>query len=221
MRFRIAVMAGLLLVACGGSGRKAASFGTEDGFTLAGDLLGAGTRGVVLVHGADTDSRSWLPLARQLSERGFRVLVFDFRGHGRSQGERSATKAPRDVAAAARFLRDQGVQEVVVVGETMGGLAALKAVSDGTVVAGVATLSAPQEFSGLRVGTELASVFAPKAYLVTEGDAASVAAAAAFVQASPEPRTTLTYPGSLRGIAMLESGRVVNDLIKFIDEVSK
>jgi len=78
-----------------------AAFTSEDGIQLAGwwidaaklprgidsDLAGDwGKRTVVLCHGIGSAKERQLDLAKYLTERGYNVLVFDFRGHGESGG---------------------------------------------------------------------------------------------------------------------------------------
>jgi pimeloyl-ACP methyl ester carboxylesterase len=59
---------------------------------------------------------------------GLAVASFDFRGHGRSGGtlrELTLTRNLADAALARSFLREQGYEEVVLVGSSMGALTAL------------------------------------------------------------------------------------------------
>src|SRR5438874_2791992 len=79
----------------------AAAFTSEDGVPLAGWWIDAaklprgidvdlaedwGKRTVVLCHGIGSAKERELDLAKYLVERGYNVLVFDFRGHGESGG---------------------------------------------------------------------------------------------------------------------------------------
>ena len=104
---------------------------TQDGASIAADLYGAGTKGVVLAHGGRRTKSDWAPQARQLAAAGFRVLAFDFRGFGKSP---VGPKTPADdddfrfdVLAAVRYLRQHGAQTVSVVGGSFGGEAAAEA----------------------------------------------------------------------------------------------
>src|SRR5581483_7680281 len=45
----------------------------------------AGGRTFVLVHGWTNDRRIWAPVARELLNRGHRVVLYDQRGHGSSK----------------------------------------------------------------------------------------------------------------------------------------
>jgi len=81
---------------------------------------------VTLLHGFPFDRRMWGPTAKVLAEAGYRVILPDLRGHGKSPpGEGPATMEAmaRDVAA---LLEKIGVKPGVVVGFSMGGYVALQ-----------------------------------------------------------------------------------------------
>jgi pimeloyl-ACP methyl ester carboxylesterase len=98
------------------------SLPTADGGSVTAGEWGSGSRGVVLVHGANFGRSSWERQAKRLAERGLRVLALDLR--------RDAAGRPRpaevwrlDVRAGIQALRDDGVREVAVVGASLGGRA--------------------------------------------------------------------------------------------------
>lgn len=105
---------------------------SSDGLTLRGDLFvpGEGGRSVVLLaHGAGVLGRKhglYLGLARRLAERGYWVLLPDFRGYGESERPARIASAQdldftRDLAAAIDYVeRRLGVRAVVVVGHSFG-----------------------------------------------------------------------------------------------------
>ncbi len=106
---------------------------TADGVRLAarwwraGDGSAAEAEAVVLVHGfcGRQDAPELVALARRLAAGGRSVLTFDLRGHGRSEGETTlGLDEHLDVGAAVAAARaDHDV--VVVVGASMGGVAAI------------------------------------------------------------------------------------------------
>jgi alpha-beta hydrolase superfamily lysophospholipase len=103
---------------------------------------------VVLVHGfsASADDPSVCALAETLHGDGLDVVCYDARGHGTSEGHSTLGDLERhDVAAAvdaARYRSDR----VVLVGASMGAIAALRyaAASDG--LAGVVSVSCPAQW---------------------------------------------------------------------------
>jgi pimeloyl-ACP methyl ester carboxylesterase len=104
---------------------------TQDGATIAAQLYGSGTRGVVLAHGGRFTKEDWAPQADILAAHGFRVLAFDFRGFGESPAppspEHSDDDACSDVLTAVRYLHERGAKTVSVIGASFGGTAAADA----------------------------------------------------------------------------------------------
>lgn len=75
-------------------------FPGRDGVRLAYREVGEG-RPLVLLHGFATDATLWTRFgqADALAARGFRVILPDFRGHGRSERPQRAEAYPLDVLA--------------------------------------------------------------------------------------------------------------------------
>jgi pimeloyl-ACP methyl ester carboxylesterase len=109
------------------------SFPTQDGGLVYAALYGTGSLGVVLAHGGRYSKESWDEQARTLADSGFRVLAFDFRGHGESRGPTTKPSEGRrfDVLAAVDFLRRAGATRVAVIGASMGGDYAAEAAESG------------------------------------------------------------------------------------------
>jgi pimeloyl-ACP methyl ester carboxylesterase len=121
-------------------------FRAADGVRLAGVSLGSGSKGVVLSHEFSADLCSWLPYGRTLAAKGYRVLAIDLRGFGSSgRGPaQAANRFDRDVVAAAKLLRSDGVRRVVLAGGSIGGAATLVAAAElSPSVAGAISLSSP------------------------------------------------------------------------------
>lgn len=86
--------------------------------------------GVVFCHGftADKDRPRFVTLAEQLSARGFGVLRFDFLGSGESDREPISVENQVDALRhAMAFMRERGCSVLGIVGESLGGLVALRA----------------------------------------------------------------------------------------------
>ncbi len=123
-------------------------FGPDD--TLGGYLLGVGSSYVVLAHQSDGNSCQMLPLARRLAGAGYRVLAFDFPGVGASQLTSPSHPYSEDVTAAVEAVRDGHPNRIALVGASVGGYAALGAVTaerlPAHAVQAVVALSAPREY---------------------------------------------------------------------------
>lgn len=97
---------------------------------------------VVLVHGGGQTRHSWGGTARTLHAAGHRALAYDQRGHGESdrapRRDYSHVRFAEDCVAVCRTLRARDGIAPVVVGASLGGLAALLAegeLAPGTVSA--------------------------------------------------------------------------------------
>jgi pimeloyl-ACP methyl ester carboxylesterase len=106
-------------------------------------VLGTGPVGVVLSNQSDQNLCAWLPFARTLAGRGFRVLVYDYGLTGNPAG---------DVAQATASLRRLGAGTVLLVGASEGAKASLvAAASIRPPVGGVVSLSAEETLRGQAV----------------------------------------------------------------------
>jgi pimeloyl-ACP methyl ester carboxylesterase len=203
----IAVAASLALVACDRTeanreraiaDSRPVSFKSADGVTLAGRRFGPRDAqvGVVLSHMRPADQRSWYPLADALGDRGYLALTYDFRGYcpggdgGCSQGEKDLSATVRDLAGAVAFVREQGVQEIVLIGASMGGTASLAyAASEPGEVAAVVAVSAPTSIGGISVGPDtIGGILGAKLFIAGHDDGSAAADAQAFYNSGPPPK---------------------------------
>jgi len=124
---------------------------TSDGLHLAArhwTTPGAPTAGVVVVHGftASADCPLVDALGSSLHDDGFDVVTYDARGHGTSDGESTLGDHERhDVAAAVAYARRR-CDRVVLVGASMGAIAALRYATTDDALAGLVTVSCPAEW---------------------------------------------------------------------------
>jgi pimeloyl-ACP methyl ester carboxylesterase len=140
---------------------------TADGVALAADIwspddaAGDGAASaVVLVHGFTAHRRdpSVMAMAHDLRDAGHAVVVHDMRGHGESEGLCTLGDRERhDVAAAVAAARDLAPR-VVVVGASLGAIAALRYAVDDPGLAGVVTVSSPAQWAVRSPRAALAAV---------------------------------------------------------------
>jgi pimeloyl-ACP methyl ester carboxylesterase len=80
---------------------------------------------LVLVHGGLDHCRNWDAIARELQPH-FHVVAPDLRGHGDSEWARGSSYSLADhVYDLSRLIRFAGLQDVAIVGHSMGGMVAL------------------------------------------------------------------------------------------------
>ena len=105
-------------------------------------------RGAVLfVHGLGEHSGRYDRLAAWFNQRGYAVRGYDQRGHGRSPGRRGALRHRddllADLAAVYHDYAHAAAQRPLLLGHSMGGLVAARAVLDGALAPPALVLSSP------------------------------------------------------------------------------
>jgi pimeloyl-ACP methyl ester carboxylesterase len=122
---------------------------TEDGLELDARLFsGHQDRIVILLHMFNSNQTAWNPFALELQNNGVSVLTIDFRGYGTSEGNKDPGRIDRDVRAALMFSRARGYQHTVLIGESMGGTAAIVVAAE-EPVDGVISISGPSRILSL------------------------------------------------------------------------
>jgi pimeloyl-ACP methyl ester carboxylesterase len=110
-----------------GTQLHAECFGGPDdaGPAHAGEAGSAPGQTFVLAHGWTEMLLYWIYVIRELSERGFRVVAYDLRGHGQSQpaagGDYSLARFGEDLEAVLEAAVPVG-QQAVVVGHSLGAM---------------------------------------------------------------------------------------------------
>ena len=118
--------------------------------TLLADLYGAlpARRAAILVHGMAWDASGWRDVAERFVASGVPALALNLRGYDGSSGKTNEYAPPApwspvaDLRAAKSLLRERGVDEIALVGASMGGHAVLAASFDADIEC-VVSLSAP------------------------------------------------------------------------------
>jgi fermentation-respiration switch protein FrsA (DUF1100 family) len=105
------------------------SFRTRDGLTLRGWWIpGSRHQTVVMLHGLS--SSRWEPMdkAGYLHQAGYNLLVFDLRGHGRSDGDGTTMgyREPEDARAAVNEARSLDPGPIALFGYSLGAAIALE-----------------------------------------------------------------------------------------------
>jgi pimeloyl-ACP methyl ester carboxylesterase len=218
--FRV-LLAGVVLAGLSAA-QELVSFPTQDGGLVYADVYGNGSRGVVLAHGARFNKESWAKQARTLADSGFRVVAIDFRGHGKShgpgQGDIYGAPLYLDVLAAVRYLRTNGAKTVSLVGGSMGGAAAGKAVAEAQpgevdrLVLLAAEADAPPEKLKCR-----------KLFIVAREDASGAGPRLPGIRAqfekAPEPKELIVLEGSAHAQFLFETDqaeRLMREILRFL-----
>jgi uncharacterized protein len=209
---------------------KTVTFTTSDGVQLAGALFGNGDVAVVLAHQGTpgANQTTWYGFGELLAERGYTALAFDFRGIGESGGTPDRSKLDTDLLSALQFLRDEGHEEILCFGASMGGTTCIQVALNGYELAGLVALG-----SALITGygpndlevseDDLASLTLPKAFIAAENDTQLVVGdITRMYEASPEPKALYLLPGSAHGTDLFNTdagNELTTILLGFLEDV--
>ena len=103
-----------------GGGAEDVWFTTDDGVRLHGWWFHSGAPVMIWFHGNGGDIVSRTPMAIEFARRGISVLLFDYRGYGRSDGTPSENGLYHDAEAAYAFAATR-TNDIVLYGESLGG----------------------------------------------------------------------------------------------------
>jgi pimeloyl-ACP methyl ester carboxylesterase len=183
------------------------SFTTEDNVTIKGRLFGSGQTAVVFAHMYPNDQQAWWGFASEVAGQGYAALTFDFRGYGETGGTKDIAHIDRDLAAAVRYLREEGYKRVILVGASMGGTAALKVAAGDEfkgLVVGVVAVSAPQAFQGLVARDDVPNIKARMLFVASQDDGVAFESLEAFYDTATGPKQQQVYSGDAHGTGLLQ-----------------
>ena len=181
--------------------------------TLIGDAFGNRGQAVLLLHGGGQTRHAWLRTAEAIARSGMTAYAVDQRGHGDSDWIDTGAYAFGDYAADARALADQlavhtGTRPIVV-GASLGGIAALTAEGDAARAGEPALFSAlvlvditPRvDFSGIAKVQGFMRAHAREGFASVEEAADAVAA---YLPHRPRPRS---HEGLQKNLRLHPDGR--------------
>ena len=182
-------------------------FETSDGTRLSGRIFGYGPTAIILAHMGGVTQGSWYNMARQLSEAGFTVMTFDFRGVGQSEGFRVLSTAPIDLMAAVEHLEGRGYERIACVGASYGGTACMAVATEYPFIAlGVLSSRFTEGSPNGITRDELAELTMPKLFISSESDHLNIPnIIQEMYDVSQEPKQIIFYPGGYHGTALFLS----------------
>ncbi|MDY7077252.1 MAG: alpha/beta fold hydrolase [Chloroflexota bacterium] len=125
------------------------AFPTTDGLTLRGWFVPTelpNAPAVIYAPATAHDQRSGLSLVPAFHEAGYHVLLFSYRGHALSDGDRwgftYGDAESKDVDASVRFLQDvKGIHRVGVIGHSVGAVSAILSAARNPRIGAVAAVA--------------------------------------------------------------------------------
>lgn len=196
------------------------TFLTEDGIELNGNVFGQGKKWVILSHMYPTDQTSWFDFARDLAQEGYMALTFDFRGYGKSKGDKEdIPNIDKDIKAAISFTRQYDYEKIFLVGASMGGTASIIVAAEDNGISGVVSLASPdkmgEDLDALSVVSKLKM---PKIFISARGDAYHAESASRLYENAVEPKALEIIENSKEHGTFIfekepENAQILKDLI--------
>jgi len=189
------------------------NFKTDDGININGNIFGNFNRLVILSHMFPTDQTSWIKFAKFLNENDISALTYDFRGYGKSGGEKDIPDTYKDLEAALKFLNQYSLDKIYLMGASMGGTASILVASESDAN-GVITISAPDEFEGLSAKEAIKNLKCPKLFIASKNDTYAFESMNFFYDNSDEPKEKLALDGKSHGTFIFDEEPENGDKIK-------
>ena len=205
------------------------AFTTEDDVELAGTFFlseGDGSTAVVLAHMAgESDQEDWKPFAKEIARRGISAVTFDFRCYGLSGcSGGSGPLSSIDLGAVIKFLHEQGFQQIICMGASMGGRGCISVAFD-EELAGLIIISGTGASESDRQNlNDFLSPAMPKLFVVASSDsiAGRTQAMTDLFESAPEPKTFELLSGSAHGTELFSSKHkeaLQNTIFDFLEKI--
>ena len=193
---------------------------SDDGLPFVAELTGDGDRWVLLGHMWPTNRHIWDVLEERLIDEGYRVLSWDFRCHGDTRCSYSGKRVDdvpdvyREWEAALDYAIEEGAEEIIGIGASMGGTSLMQIAAYRTEFAAVAAISSPNVFpnkppenyrccrlDGLSTVGEIA---VPKLFMVGATNRCAYLYSERYYEHSTAPSRLVVYDTDLHGTTMID-----------------
>ncbi len=214
----------LLLVGCSAeeqiTGRvleEKVTLATTDGINIEGTFYPAdSTDGIILLHMYTQDRSVWKPYIETFRQKDFNVLTIDLRGHGgsdlsyTSMSKEDFNAMTYDVKAALDFLMKRQIEEITVIGASLGANVALAIATKDLRIKDIVLISPGLDYKGITTGDTIRKYSRPLLIIVGGNDGTAWKSSNTLFDRSPSKIVLQPYDTALHG----------TDMIKELPEVS-
>lgn len=182
------------------------TFDTADGATINGEQYGSGNTAVIFsVMGSCQPG--WMEFAQLTAAQGFMTLTYQWRGCKEGYVDQALIrKFVEDARAAISFVRQQGAENIILVGASLGGCASAKLAKE-SGASGLVVLASPPSIPAwdFEINSDDLATDIPKLFITAENDnTVSVDATRALYDLAAEPKEWQTYPGTAHGTDLFD-----------------
>lgn len=196
-------------------------FSTSDRINLAGIYIpGKEKKGIILLHQFTNSKESWKLLLDNLSQT-HHVLALDLRGHGQSElnwedfHEKEFSEMIHDSKAAYNYLKQRGINEITIIGASIGANLALKLSLEEELKSTI-LLSPGIKYRGLPIDKDLEHVKTPTLIITGSQDAYSHETTELMKPQLGTKATILTYDTKYHGTMLLKDKNVIKEILAWL-----
>ena len=179
------------------------TFETPDGATITGELYGSGKTAVIFSVMGNCRP-GWREMAQLTAAQGLMALTYPWRDCGPAgpvSEEKLIQNFVNDARGAIDFVRDQGAENVILTGASLGGIASAKLAIE-SEASGLIIFASPAKIPGYDFTVEQAdlNIEIPKLFLTAEKDSVvPLSSSRQMFDLAAEPKEWQTYPGTAHG----------------------
>lgn len=179
-------------------------------------------KGILLIHSLGSSKASWKQLVPELTSRNYNVLSIDMRGHGfsdydwRSFDSDDFNKAVLDVEAGISFLEDNGVDDIAVIGSSIGANIALKHASQNPEIKSLILLSPSLNYRGVKTASNMEKYSNPVLIIVGKEDIQSYEGSKKLHNISSGKKDLIITNSSTHGTLLLQNEEVKLSILRWL-----
>jgi uncharacterized protein len=185
------------------------TFETPDGAILSGELYGTGKTAVLFSVMGDCKP-GWKELAQQTAVQGLMALTYQWRDCGPAANEDQLVRNfVNDTRGAINFVRDRGVEKIILTGVSLGGIASAKLTLEARA-SGLIILASPPKIPNHDFTIEASdlNVNIPKLFMASEMDSVvSARQSKKMYEIASAPKEWHMYPGTAHGTNLFNTDK--------------
>ena len=204
------------------------TFKTPDGSSIKGELYGSGKTAVIFSVMGNCKP-GWREVAQLTSAQGLMALTYQWRDCGPAGPVSDAQLIKNfvnDARGAISFVRDQGAENIILAGASLGGIASAKLAIESRA-SGLIIFASPPKIPNydFSITASDLNVNVPKLFITAENDSVVPAdESRKMYEMAAEPKEWQSYPGTAHGtdVFKTDSGREAQErILAFILAIAK
>jgi len=177
-------------------------------------------KGIILIHMYGKDRESWNSFAKELQNLKYNVISLDLRGHGESDldlnlfQEKDFNNMVKDVEAAHKYLEDNNIFQISIIGASIGANIALNYAAQEPKIQKIVLLSPGLNYKGIKTGEAIKQYNRPLLIITGKQDTYSRESSEKLYNASPSKKELKIYDTTQHGTNIINKIPSSKELVK-------